>query len=73
MVPFSLLLWGLGGAYNIHWFGMVFSQAALAISNTIACPVALAYAISSYPEKSGEIVTTTVLIRNTMSFAINYA
>lgn len=73
MVPFSLLLWGLGGTYGIHWFGMVFAQFTLAISNAIACPMALAYAISAYPEMSGEMVTTAVIIRNTMSFAINYA
>lgn len=71
-VPFSILLWGLGDAYKIHWFGMVFAQFTLAISNGIACPMALAYAISSYPELSSELVTTTVIIRNTMSFAINY-
>ncbi|VUC36534.1 unnamed protein product [Clonostachys rosea] len=73
MVPFSLILWGLGGTYGIHWFGMVFAQFTLSISNAIACPMALAYAISSYPELSGELVTTAVIIRNTMSFAINYA
>ena len=71
-VPFSLILWGLGGVYNIHWFGMVFAQFTLSISNAIACPMALAYAISAYPDLSGELVTTTVIIRNTMSFAINY-
>lgn len=47
LVPFSLLLWGLGGTYGIHWFGMVFAQFTLSISNAIACPMALAYAISS--------------------------
>jgi len=71
-VPFSLILWGLGGVYNIHWFGMVFAQFTLSISNAIACPMALAYAISAYSDLSGELVTTTVIIRNTMSFAINY-
>ncbi|KAH8900326.1 major facilitator superfamily transporter [Thozetella sp. PMI_491] len=72
LVPFSLLLWGLGATYKVHWFGLVFSQFTLSISNAIACPMALAYAISCYPEMSGELVTTAVIIRNTMSFAINY-
>ena len=71
-VPFSVILWGVGAAYNIHWFALVFAMGTLAISNAIACPMALAYAISSYRELSGELVTTTILIRNTMVFAINY-
>jgi hypothetical protein len=72
LVPFSLLLWGLGATYQVHWFGLVFAQGALSVSNAIACPMALAYAISAYPEMSGELVTTAVIIRNSMSFAINY-
>ncbi|KAJ3546108.1 hypothetical protein NM208_g2171 [Fusarium decemcellulare] len=72
MVPFGLLLWGLGATYRAHWFALVFAQFALSISNAIACPMALSYAISSYPDMSGELVTTTVIIRNTMTFAINY-
>ncbi|KAF4465483.1 major facilitator superfamily transporter [Fusarium albosuccineum] len=72
MVPYGLLLWGLGATYEPHWFALVFAQFALSISNAIACPMALSYAISSYPDMSGELVTTTVIIRNTMTFAINY-
>lgn len=72
MVPFSLLLWGLCGTYHGHWFGLVFAQFALSISNAIAAPIALSYAISSYRDMGGELVTTAVIIRNTMSFAINY-
>jgi hypothetical protein len=72
LAPFSLLLWGLGATYRTHWFALVFAQGALSVSNAIACPMALAYAISAYPEMSGELVTTAVIIRNTMSFAINY-
>lgn len=72
LVPFSLLLWGLVGNYHGHWFGLVFAQFTLSISNAIAAPIALSYAISSYRDMSGELVTTAVIIRNTMSFAINY-
>lgn len=72
LVPFSLLLWGLGATYKAHWFALVFAQFALAISNAISAPVALTYAFNSYPQLGGELVTTTVLFRNTMSFAMNY-
>ena len=73
IVPFSLILYGLGVTYHIHWFGLVFSQAVLAVNNALCIAAGLGYAITSYPELSGGMVTTCVLIRNTLSFAINYA
>lgn len=72
LVPFSLLLWGLGATYHAHWFALIFAQFALSISTAISAPVALGYAINSYPLLGGELVTTTVLYRNTMLFAMNY-
>ncbi|CAN8096261.1 unnamed protein product [Discula destructiva] len=72
LVPFSMLLYGLGVTYHIHWMGLVISQFTLAISNALAVAASLGYAISSYPQLSGDMITTCVLIRNTMSFAINY-
>ncbi|KAH8787648.1 major facilitator superfamily transporter [Hyaloscypha finlandica] len=71
-VPFAMLLWGLGAAYRIHWFGLVFAQAILAISSTLCLSTAVQYATSSYRDLSGEFITTVILIRNTLSFAINY-
>lgn len=72
LVPFSMLLYGLGVTYHIHWMGLVISQFTLAISNTLSPAASLGYAMASYPQLSGDMVTTCVLIRNTMSFAINY-
>lgn len=72
LVPFSMLLYGLGVTYHIHWMGLVVSQFTLAISSTLAVAASLGYAIASYPELSGDMITTCVIIRNTMSFAVNY-
>ncbi|KAL2070310.1 hypothetical protein VTL71DRAFT_13336 [Oculimacula yallundae] len=71
-VPFAMLLWGLGGDAKIHWFGMVFAQGVLAISSTLCLSTAIQYATSSYRDLGGEHITTIILIRNTLSFAINY-
>lgn len=71
-VPFAMLLWGLGAAYKVHWFGLVFAQCILAISSTLCLSTAIQYATSSYRDLSGELITTIILIRNTLSFAINY-
>lgn len=72
LVPAGMLLYGLGVVHNIHWIGLIFSQGMIAASSTLAPAGALGYAISSYPELSGDMVTTCILIRNTLSFAINY-
>ncbi|KZL72382.1 major facilitator superfamily transporter [Colletotrichum tofieldiae] len=72
LVPFSMLLYGLGVTYHIHWMGLVISQFTLAINNALSVAGSLGYAIASYPQLSGDMITTCVIIRNTMSFAINY-
>lgn len=72
LVPFAMILYGLGVTYHQHWFALVITQVALAMNSSLCVAAALGYAISSYRELSGQMVTTCVLIRNTMSFAINY-
>lgn len=72
LVPFSMILYGLGVTYHIHWMGLIISQFTLAINNALSVSGSLGYAIASYPQLSGGMITTCVLIRNTMSFAVNY-
>ena len=72
LVPFAMVLYGLGVTYHLHWFALAITQVAVALNGTIAVSGALSYAIASYPELSGQMVTTCVLIRNTLSFAINF-
>lgn len=72
LVPFSMLLYGLGVTYHIHWFGLILSQTTISINSALCISAGLGYAISSYPELSGDMVTTCILIRNTLSFAINW-
>ncbi|KAK7429795.1 hypothetical protein QQZ08_003640 [Neonectria magnoliae] len=72
LVPFAMILYGLGVTYHLHWFALVITQVAMAINAALCVAGALNYAISSYQELSGQMVTTCVLIRNTLSFAVNY-
>ncbi|KAH9427273.1 hypothetical protein MCOR02_012179 [Pyricularia oryzae] len=72
LVPFALVLYGVAVTYHLHWFALATTQFALAITASFCIPGALGYAMSSYPELSSQLVTTCVLIRNTLSFAINY-
>lgn len=72
LVPFASILYGLGVRYHVHWFALVVSQTAISVNSAVCIPLSLGYAIGSYRELSGQMVTTCILIRNTLSFAINY-
>ncbi|KAI5249791.1 major facilitator superfamily transporter [Aureobasidium subglaciale] len=68
VVPFALILWGVGSQAHIHWFGLVFAQAILAIASTLCLSTAIQYATSAYRDLSGELITTIILIRNTLRY-----
>lgn len=70
--PFSLILWGVGAAHQIHWFGLILSMDLTATTNCLGTQLSVLYAIDSYKELSSEALVTVILIRNTMSFALNY-
>lgn len=72
LIPLGLILWGVGAAHHVHWFGLVFAMGVIAATNTIGLQISVSYAIESYPDLAGEAIITVIIIRNTMSFAINY-
>lgn len=71
-IPFGLILWGVGAANSIHWFGCVFAMGVIAFTNTVGLQLSISYALDSYKDLGGEAIVTVILIRNTMSFAIGY-
>ncbi|KAF6835322.1 major facilitator superfamily transporter [Colletotrichum plurivorum] len=72
LIPGSLLLWGVGAAHQVHWFGQIFAMGALSGGVTAGSQLAITYCIDSYKELGGDAIVTVILIRNTMSFAVNY-
>jgi hypothetical protein len=72
LIPFGLILWGVGAAEKVHWFGPVFAMGVIAMTNTFGIQLSIAYCIDAYRALSGEAIITVILIRNTMSFAIGY-
>jgi MFS family permease len=72
LVPFGLILWGVGAAQGIHWFGLIFAMCILALSTTMGVSISVNYMIDSYHDISGDAIVTVILVRNTMSFAISY-
>ncbi|KAH9885935.1 putative MFS transporter [Xylariomycetidae sp. FL2044] len=71
-IPASLILWGVGAAHGVHWFGLVFAMGATAFANTAGVTLSVSYLIDTYRDVAGDALTTCILIRNTMSFAIGY-
>lgn len=72
LIPGSLLLWGVGAAHKVHWFGLIFAMGALSAGVTAGSQLAITYCIDSYKELGGDAIVTVILIRNTMSFAVSY-
>ncbi|ESZ93039.1 hypothetical protein SBOR_6560 [Sclerotinia borealis F-4128] len=71
-IPGSLLLWGVGAAHHVHWFGLIVAMFLIAGSNCIGTQLSVSYCIDSYKDLSGEAMATVIIIRNTMSFAMGY-
>lgn len=72
LVPASLILWGVGAAHGIHWFGLIVAMCLLAFSSTAGITLSVNYLVDSYHAISGDAMATVIIVRNTMSFAIGY-
>ncbi|CAK7242265.1 MAG: hypothetical protein STHCBS139747_003751 [Sporothrix thermara] len=72
IIPVSLVLWGVGAAHEVHWFGLVWAMGMLSFANTCGVTLSVNYLIDSYKELSADGMATVIFIRNTMSFAIGY-
>jgi MFS family permease len=72
VVPGSLILWGVGAANQVHWFGLIFAMGTLSATTCFGVTLSINYMVDSYPDISGDAMTTIMLVRNTMSFAISY-
>lgn len=72
IIPFGLILWGIGASHHVHWFGLVFAMFVLGFVNTCGCTLAVNYLVDCFKEMSGDALSSVIFIRNTMSFAIGY-
>ncbi|KAM0801443.1 major facilitator superfamily domain-containing protein [Usnea florida] len=71
-VPGGLILWGVGAAHGVQWFGLIFAMGVIGFTNMVGLQLSVSYCIDSYRELSGEAVVTVIVIRNVMSFAMGY-
>lgn len=72
ILPGGSILWGVGAAHGIHWFGLLFAMFLISMCNACGVTLSLAYLVDSYREIAGDALATCIIVRNTMSFAIGY-
>ncbi|KAK4502375.1 hypothetical protein PRZ48_005800 [Zasmidium cellare] len=72
LLPFGLILWGVGAAHGIHWFGCVFAMGTIAFVSAVGLQVSVAYCIDCYKDLASEAIVAVILIRNSMSFGVSY-
>jgi MFS family permease len=72
MLPAGSILWGVGAAHGVHWFGLLFAMFLISICNGCGVTLSVSYLVDSYRDLSGDALATCILVRNTMSFAIGY-
>jgi hypothetical protein len=72
LLPFGLILWGVGAAHHVHWFGVLVAMFFVSGASSVSVQGMCIYVIESYRALSGEAIVTVILIRNTMSFAMGY-
>lgn len=70
--PSSLILWGVGAAHYIHWFGVIIGLGLMAGLCVIGCVSSVTYTLDCYPQLNMAAMTIVVIIRNTMNFALDY-
>ena len=71
-VPVGLILWGLGSASHVQWVGLLFALGFLAFQNACGASITVTYLVDSYREVAGDALTTLIIVRNLMSFAVSY-
>ncbi|KAJ5814800.1 MFS transporter [Penicillium riverlandense] len=72
LVPGGLLLWGVGAAHHVHWFGLIVAEFIMAFCVVCGVTLSINYMIDSYRELSGIAICGVIFVRNTMVFAMGY-
>ncbi|KAH7086060.1 MFS transporter [Paraphoma chrysanthemicola] len=72
LIPAALILWGVGANDEIHWIGLVIAMGMLTTGLASGMIISLTYLVDCYHDIAAEALTSVILIRNTMSFAIGY-
>lgn len=64
--PIGCILYGVGGAYGIHWVGIAFGIAIISVTFPLGTSLSFTYVLDSFKEVAGEGFVSIILIRNSM-------
>ena len=53
-IPASLILWGVGAAHHVHWFGLIVAMGTLAGSTVFGITLSVDYLIDTYHENKSQ-------------------
>lgn len=70
--PASLVIYGVGAAHGINWFGVIFGMGLMAGFSIVGATSSITYALDCYPEAGMAGMAVVILIRNVMNFALDY-
>lgn len=57
---------------GIHWFGLIVAFGLVAFAVALSVSISVNYMVDSYHDISSDAITSVMLVRNTMSFALGY-
>lgn len=54
LIPAGLILWGVGAAHHVQWFGLIFAMFLLSFSDAFSIPLSVNYVVDSYRDMTGD-------------------
>lgn len=70
--PASLILYGVGAAHNINWFGVVFGMGMMSGFSIVGTTSSITYTLDCYPQMGMPAMAVVILLRNLANFAVDY-
>lgn len=72
IMPCGLVMYGVTSAHGLHWIVPVIGTGFVGFGLSVGGTVSIAYIVDCYKDIDTQVVTTVILIRNTVGFAITW-
>ncbi|KAL3426430.1 hypothetical protein PVAG01_03221 [Phlyctema vagabunda] len=73
IMPGGLVIYGVTAAHGLEWIVPVVGMGMVGFGLSVGGSVTMAYIVDCYKDLAGEVVTTIILIRNIVGFALTFA
>ncbi|KEQ98934.1 hypothetical protein AUEXF2481DRAFT_76810 [Aureobasidium subglaciale EXF-2481] len=72
IMPGGLIIYGATAAHGMHWIAPVFGMGLVGFGLSVGGTVTMSYILDSYKEIDTQVVTTIILLRNTIGFGVSF-